>query len=1104
MSVLSPEYEDRLYHWIFALKKDLYRPIAPIDWEAFFTMDYLPLSEAKKHAFSPVEPGLVWGHTWEYCWLHGQAAIPASAAGERINLDACLGGEATIFVNDQAFGTYRADWIDEPHHYIEDNTLTRSAEAGEVFDIYIELYAGHWFPRNVEREGHTVTGPVMEGDYGDPLTEGARRTLGRATYGIWNETAYQLYMDVATLKSLLDVLDPDSLRAVKVAQALEEFTLTVDFEQDQKGRNRDYARARQLLAPVLAAHNGSTVPKFYAIGNAHIDLAWLWPMQETYRKIARTLGAQLRHLEEYPEYKYIHSQPAAFEMCRKYYPELFERIRAAVKEGRFLVEGAMWVEPDTNLTSGESLIRQLFYGKKYYKDTFGVDSEVLWLPDSFGYSGALPQILNNFDVKYLVTQKIFWSYNAGESFPYHYFTWEGIDGSQIDTFLPTSYIYRTTPAEANKVWRKRSQRKDLEAFLFPYGYGDGGGGPCRDHIEYVKRSQQLEGNVEMKFAGPNEFFHDMEALGGPKHRYVGELYFTAHRGTYTSQAMVKRNNRRSEFLMHDLETWGALAQLKGLPYDEASAESMWKTILLHQFHDILPGSCIGRVYEEAKPVYEELFSKGEGWIQKSLGQLLDISAPEANAGITLFNSLGFTRRALIHVPESFAGGAIIHVPMSVSNGFASYMPKDFADGAYADGCYIPVHKGLEGYQALVTLPSYGAISLIPADAAKGSITKAEAPNAAMPNASGTKDTSFAVPSGALAARTISGYMLENSKVRFLLDENGQVISCHLKTADGSLGDREFAFAPMNHFLLYKDVPRKYDAWDIDSNYIDQEVPQALCVESLEIVQAQGLEAVLRLKGRISNSTFTQLIRLEAEATRLTFETRINWQEKHRLLKVAFPVNVYAQNAFHEIQFGYAERPTHRSNVYDQQRFEVCNHRYTALVEANHGAAVLNDCKYGVSVNDHAIELTLLRAATCPDPNADRGEHTFTYAFTAWEGSFMDSDVVRQGYELNVQPQIATGCMSSFSAFTVSAPNVILETVKPASDGSGDLILRLYESKKAETFASLSVDLSAFGLDADSYEIFETNMPETANTPVDANRLHFHPYEVRTLRIAIRK
>ena len=260
----------------------------------------------------------------------------------------------------------------------------------------------------------------------------------------------------------------------------------------------------------------------------------------------------------------------------------------------------MWVEPDTNMASGEALIRQLLYGKQYYKEVFDVDSEVLWLPDTFGYTGALPQILKGCKVNYLVTQKIFWSYNEGEQFPYHYFNWEGIDGSQIVSFLPTSYTYKTNPKQLDEVWKNRSQLQDLDAFLLPFGYGDGGGGPTRDDIEYARREQNLEGAPRVELSDPKSFFKKMDEAGGPVNTYVGELYFNAHRGTYTSQAKVKQNNRRAEFALREMEMWGAFGLCKGKVYDSDKADALWKELLLNQFHDILPGSSIGRVYEEAR------------------------------------------------------------------------------------------------------------------------------------------------------------------------------------------------------------------------------------------------------------------------------------------------------------------------------------------------------------------------------------------------------------------------------------------------------------------------------------------------------------------------
>lgn len=1072
MKVMNAEWRDRVDHWVRTLKEDFYEPLGEISWEASRTMEHLSPEEARELPFVPVQPGFVWGNTWEYCWFQGSVTLPAKAEGKRIVLNLAPDGESTLFVNGKSFGTYRAPWVSEKHHYVEDNVLTREGKAGERFDILMETYAGHYYPETPT--GGCATGPVLEGLYQDPLEEGRRRTLGVCTFGIWDEDAYQLYMDVQTLLGLLEVVDLSSLRAAKIAEALEQFTLTVDFEQDREARQASYREASAQLRPVMEAVNGSTQPVFYAIGNAHLDLAWLWPMAETHRKTSRTFAAQLRLLEEYPEYKFLQSQPASYEMCRKYYPELFERIRDAIGKGQWIAEGAMWVEPDTNMASGEALIRQLVHGKRYYKDVLGTDSVILWLPDTFGYTAALPQILQGCGVKYLVTQKIFWSYNDGEPFPYHYFTWRGMDGSEITSFLPTSYTYRTDPKEINDVWKNRVQARDLDAFLFPFGYGDGGGGPARDHVEYALRQKDIEGGVKVKMAGPLEFFEDMEKLGGPKNTYVGELYFSAHRGTYSSQADIKKNNRKSELMLREMEMWACAASLRGWTYPIEQADGLWKTLLLHQFHDILPGSSIARVYVEANAAHEKLQAEAEGITADAAVALM-----EKKEGVTVFNSLSFDRKALITLPEEYADGA-----------------------AKADGTVVPVQRTSEGVKALLSLPSCGAVSLYPK---AGKMPAAETSEAA------------AEAQGAFLHKTEDGFVMENSLVRARINGQGEVTSFRLKNENAGEGglSREYAAGPMNRLRLFKDIPRKYDAWDIDSNYVCQEIQGAYDVE-LQPAE-EGLEAVLKVTGKLSQSTYTQYIRLAADSRRLEFETIVDWKELHRMLKTAFPVNVYAENGINEIQFGYLERPAHRSRPYDQERFEVCNHRYSAFCDGNSGAAVLNNCKYGISMNGNSLELTLLRASASPEMRADNKVHHFTYAFTAWEGSFMDSDVVRQGYELNVKPYVAAGSGQDFSLLSIDRDNIILDTMKPAEDGSGDLILRLYESKKAAVTARIQFSPELLGVGsalnggedcASDCHVYACDMLENVaeELPVTdgALALSFHPFEIKTIRISREK
>ena len=1026
MSIMTNEYRDRLRHWERTLREDLYLPMGKIEWEGFTTMDYLtPAEAANSEKFKPVPAGTVWGHTWEYMWLRGRVTVPVEADGKIVVFDPGLNNEATIFVNGQAFGTYRTRGIEPRHRYIEDNALTWQAKAGENYDLLLEVYAGHYFPEDA--------GPVLPGTHVDPLTEGERATLTQATFGIWNEDAYQLWMDVETLRILLTQVPEESLRASKIADALERFTNIVDFEQDTEERMADYRKARKALAPALKAKNGDTVPRFSAIGNSHLDLAWLWPMAETYRKTARTFAAQLRLLDRYRDYMYIQSQPASYEMCREHYPELFERILAAVGEGRWLAEGAMYVEPDTNMPSGEALARQLIYGKRYYHDVFGVDSRMLWLPDTFGYSAVLPQLLKQSGVDYLVTQKIFWSYNGGERFPYHYFTWKGMDGTAVVSFLPTSYTYRTDPEEICQTWNNRVQQRNMDEFLLPFGYGDGGGGPCRDYIEHLEREKNLEGMPRVEMASPLKLFDDLQAEGGPKETWQGELYFTAHRATLTVQAETKKNNRRSEIALHNLEAFGALAMLlTGTPYDREAGERLWKEVLLYQFHDILPGSGIARIYEETALRQRAIQAEAAERTAGSIARLV-----KEGKGLTVMNSLGFARTALIDWPEDFGTAA-----------------------ARADGTAVPVVNG----KARVTVPAYGWVTLAPGNG------KADLPPAE-------------------AELTAEGAILRNRKVEVRLNLKGEVIS--FRNAAG----REFAAGPLNEWRLYKDTPRVFDAWDLDSNYRD--IPPVYAVmDSLEITEQGGMTTAVTRKGTIGNSTFSQVISLDAETETLVFDTTLDWHETHRLLKTFFPTGVLSENAMHEIQFGYVERPAHESRMFDKERFEVVNHRWTALADGSHGCAVLNDCKYGVSAREGEIGLSLMVAATSPALRTDQGEHHFRYAFTGWEGPFDAGRLTRQGLEFNVPVEMAKGCAGDYSFCAVDAGNVIVDTLKPADDDSGAVVLRLYECAKADTNCVLKLNLAAA-------QALACDLLENPIDDLDAGQeipLHFRPFEVKTLKL----
>ncbi|MCL6431809.1 MAG: alpha-mannosidase [Anaerolineae bacterium] len=1041
---LTTEWKRRFDRWRRELPNHFYVPLGSLELSGFTTTDQLTPEQAQAGPFRPMPRGTPWGAKWEYGWFKGQVVLPEEAAGQRIALNVDVGGHSLVFIDGKAAGAR-----DYGHAVV---TLARSGVPGARYDVLIEAYAGH----GPTPEGG---GPVAYGREPVPEPGPTQRVVGDTTFGIWVEDAYQLWLDVETLRylcgcldsedlrhidpdtlrRLLNALDDASLRAAEIEQGLRDFTLIVDFEVPFPEMVASFRAARERLRPLLECVNGSTAPVFYAVGHAHLDVAWLWPLAETERKIARTISNQLALMEEYPDYKYIQPQAHLYRMLSTRYPELYRRFVDAVRRGQIIPEGGMWVEADTNITGGESLIRQFIHGKRFFREEFGVESQMLWLPDVFGYSGALPQILRGCGIRYFTTAKIYWAYNGGDPFPYSTFTWEGIDGSEVLVHLLQGYGNVTHPGMLNLMWRERRQREGIATEMLVFGHGDGGGGATRDHLEFLRRERDLEGCPRVRMASPIEYFQDLEARGVPKARYVGELYFQAHRGTYTSQARTKKNNRKSEFALREAEMWGAAARaLAGYSYPHEEMNGAWRTVLLNQFHDILPGSSIHRVYEEAEAMHQTVIASAR---QTAEAAASAFTTPAA--AVTVFNSLSWPRTVLVTLPEG-----LTHV-------------------AGADGEPRPVQVVGGQRLAEVTVPACGWTTLRSAPAAPASVANP------------------------LRATTS---LLENEFLRLELNAAGEITSIYDKESG-----RELAAGPCNSFRMYKDVPGWFDAWDLDSMYADTPVelsPEA----SIEVVCQGPLVATLRVQRRLNRSSLTQEIRLRRGSRRVDFVTTIDWQESHKLLKVAFPVDIHANEAVHEIQFGHIRRPNHYSRPFDADRFEVCNHKWTAIMEEERGCAVLNDCKYGVNVLGNSINLTLLKSALAPDMYADKGEHTFTYAFYAWNGPFATSEVVREAYDLNVPPLTVVGAAGERSLFSVDAPNVIIETVKPAEDGSADVVVRLYEAKRTATRCTLRTALPAAG--AAETDMLEEKVLRELSCADGAIALDFRPFEIKTVRLRL--
>jgi alpha-mannosidase len=997
--------------------------LGTVAWSGFVTSEQLTPEEAQRRPFQPMPEGTPWGAKWEYAWFKAEVTLPAAAAGQRIALRVEVGGESAIFVDGLALGAR-----DRQHTEV---TLAMRGVPGTRYAVLVECYAGHG-PRL------HYAGPIPPGRESVPEPPAQQVAVGRSTIGIWEEEAYQLYMDVETLYGLYQSINPNSLRVAEIAKGLRDFTTIVDFELPYAERVATFTACRARLKPLLACQNGSTNPTMIMFGHSHIDVAWLWPLAETERKCARTLGTQLALLKEYPEYKYLQSQTHLFRMTQRRYPELYARVKEAVKAGQVLPEGGMWVEADTNISSGESLIRQFIHGKRYFQDEFGVTSEMLWLPDVFGYSGAMPQIMRGCGIQYFATAKIFWQYNGGEQFPYNTFVWEGIDGSEVLTHLCNDYNSTTDTATVIKRWDDRVQKDGFSARLFPFGYGDGGGGPTRDHLEYIRRMSNLEGVPLARIASPIAYFKEQEAQGKPEARYVGELYFQAHRGTYTSQARTKRGNRKSELALREAELWGAAARaLKGTAFPLATMDEAWKIVLLNQFHDIIPGSSIQRVYEEAEAAYAEAIRTAQQVTQAAQAALGD-----GSKALTVYNSLSWERCALVPLPQGWAG----------------------ASNAAGEALLTQNIGGINYVELIV--PPCGWTTLFPTP--------------------GTP----AVP--AQKGMAASARSLENELLRLTFNGKGEITSIWDKEAQ-----RELAAGVCGELRMYKDVPTNWDAWDLDSMY--PLTPVALDgAATVEVVSAGALAAVLRVKRQLHASTFTQEITLRRGSRRVEFHTVMDWQESHKMLKAHFPVAIHANEGIQEIQFGHIRRPNHKSRPFDADRFEVANHKWTALAEEQRGCAVLNDCKYGVNVLGNSINLTLLKSALAPDMTADKGRQEFTYAFYAWNGSFAESALVREGYELNCPATTTLGAAGTQALFSLSAPNVIIETVKPAEDGSSDIVVRLYEAKRTATRCTLTTPLPV-------RRVVQTNMLEEVQGELPcaegAVTFELRPFEVKTLRLS---
>lgn len=1015
---LSREYIRKIEYYIANIPRRMYKPVGELAFEGFFTYDRFRLDEAKKQERKPLPQGMSWGRKWEYGWFFSTITVPECCEEERL-VFAAKQGESVVFVNGEVVGAF-----DKEHTHI---TLAHQAKAGEQFEIAMEVYAGHAedYDNLLTRDNVRTVWPeeAQTEEFPEHIPQ---RTVVNGTFGIFYEEVFQLWMDIKTLYDLRKHLDDQSLRQAKIDKALMQMCDAVDLELPMAEFLAAVQMGRDILRPELDCKNGSTVPTTYAIGHSHLDLQWLWTTEETRRKAARTLGNQLKLMEEYPEYKYIQSQPWILATVKAEYPALYARIKKAVERGSMIVEGGMWVESDTNLLSGESLIRQFIKGKTFIRDEFGVDSKIFWLPDSFGMVGSLPQIMKGCGIRYFLNNKIMWQYNDGAEIPHSNFMWRGIDGTEILTHLSVGYACDMNPSSVLYKWNINKEKAEIPISLIEFGHGDGGGGATRIHLEHLKREENLEGMPKVVAQSPLAFFERMEKECEVKETVVGELYYAAHRGSYTTQAKTKKCLRRSELALREAELWSAFLGEN----TKFETDACWDTVLFHQFHDIVPGTSLTQVHDKTEAELTRVIGMAESVVDRAV---VSVTAHN-NDCITVFNSLPWEREVTLSLPEGYT---------SVENGRSQRVG--------------------DRVLAQISVPPCGYVS-------------------------------YKMGTDAVAEQaTNEELILENALIRAEFNARGELVSLTDK-----LTGREMLSKPSNRFRMYRDMSFFFDAWDIDSYYENQEV--ALVSDAEVSVEYKGsVESCILIKRKINQSCLTQRVILRNNSRRLDFETEVDWRETHKLLKVDFNTNICTDEMLSEIPFGYAKRPNHKSRQYDADRFEVCNHKWSALCEGKRGMAVLNDGKYGISADGGTMSLTLLRATTSPAKFADKGVHRFTYSILPFSESFAESAVIEEGYALNCPAVIKQGFAGKQSFIRVSEKNIVVDTVKYAQDGSGDIVIRMYEGKGMHTECKVH-----FGFDAKRVSVTNMLEQDPVGVDVDANEiaLPFRAFEIITVRITV--
>jgi alpha-mannosidase len=856
----------------------------------------------------------------------------------------------------------------------------------------------------------------------------------------------------------------------------------IDFSPLDHGDQAGFdASLRQSQAKLEALKPWLQQFNIRIVGNSHIDMAWLWPWTETVEVVRNTFQSVLDLMREYPDFKFTMSSARTYEWMQEKYPDLFKQIEQRVKEGRWEIIGGMWVEPDLNMPDGESLVRQILVGKRYFQKNFGVDVKIGWNPDSFGYNYQLPQIYKKSGMDYFVTQKLLWAHEF-TVFPYKLFWWQAPDGSRLLTYFPHDYaggIDAEPLATDLSIWMPSIYGKtvpDKPEMMHLYGVGDHGGGPTRimlDHADQLRAPDAVFPKLEFSFA--RDFFSDLEkklpSMQVPT--WDGELYFAYHRGVFTTQAETKRRIRHAEETVLNAEKFASLASLYGRPYPQDGMELTWKNLLFDHFHDIMPGSGIAVNYLDAKRNLEDVDRAAN---DVTMGSLREIAAHVNTQGegvpVLIFNSLSWPRSEVTEVEAQLPAPANqIEVVDSTGRPAESQLLSLDAETHRAHFLLLSKTPAM-GYQTYFVRPA-------PAAPVVHSMLKA------------SSDT------------------LENEFLRVKIDPQ---TGCMTSLFDKRSGIEALAPAETdtggpktstcgNLLQTFVDKPQQWDAWNIDADFEKQhwDLDKA---DEVKLVENGPLRAVIEIKNHFQNSTFVRDIILYAGAPRVDVKMQAEWHEKHILLKVGFPLSAHSEKATFEIPFGSVERPTTRNIPAEQAQFEVPAQRWADVSDSTHGFSLLNDCKYGYDAKGNVLRLSLLRSPEWPDPHADEGHHEFTYSLYPHGGGWKDALTIRRGYELNYKliwlafGQHEGALAAEHSFLQTESDNVIVTALKKAED-ENTLVLRYYEWAGKEGEVTIQLPPGA-------ESAAETNLMEkpTAGIPIRNGgvTLHTKPYEIKTIKV----